>query len=248
MKMCKGEEAQEFFTKDEHGYYGGYGCAQYRRIAAKQIFTFKNNIPPEEAGFTEPLATVVHGVRKMRPAAGESALVIGAGTMGLLNAQVLRHYGLDVIVSELVDRKIAKARDLGFDKVLNPTDRDFASKVKAYTGGDGPQVVVICVGVTSAYDQAFEVAPEESRILVFAASFPAPSWHIDPNLVHYKRWEIYGTVGAAVKDYCESVKLLDTGAVNATALIEARVPLNDIQKAFELAATPGSYRVSVMLP
>ncbi len=247
MNMCEGEEAQQFLVKDQYGYYGGYGCAEYRRIAAKHIFTFQNNIPPEEAGFTEPLATVVHGIRKMRPSVGEKALVIGAGTMGLLNAQVLRCYGLDVTISELVEKKVSKARSLGFDKVLNPSDSDFASKVRTYAGGKGPDMIVIAVGATSAYEQAFEVAPEESRLLIFAASFPIPSWSIHPNLVHYKRWEIYGTVGAALSDYCEAVKLLDTGAVNVEPLIEARVPLKDIQKAFELASTQGNYRISVML-
>jgi len=85
------------------------------------------------------------------------------------------------------------------------------------------------------------------KFLIFAACFPPPKWDITPNLVHYKIWEIIGTYGASLKYYQESVDLLNKKVLNVKPLIEEKYDLINIQKAFEKASMPGSYRVSIIL-
>jgi len=247
MHLCLNKPA-EHFTIDKYGYYGYYGCGQYEVVNKKHVVKVEKNIPFEEAGFTEPLATVLQGIERLNLQPGEKVLVIGAGTMGLLNAQVSRYFGADVIISELIENKIQAARELGFEKIINPSNEEFNQQIMELTDKKGPSSIIFAVGATRAYQQGFEIAPRNAKFLIFAANFPAPQWIIDPNLVHYKFWQVIGTYGASLKNWQDAVEMLSHKNINVTPLIEKRFPLKDIQKAFEMAATPGTYRTAVIIP
>ena len=75
---------------------------------------------------------MISGIDRLRINAGENILVVGAGTMGLLNAQVARYYGANVIISELIEKKRNIAKTLGFQKVIDPTHGDFEDIIKDY--------------------------------------------------------------------------------------------------------------------
>jgi L-iditol 2-dehydrogenase len=247
MHLCLNKPAEKF-TMDKYGYYGYYGCSQYEVVNKKHVVKVEKNIPFEEAGFTEPLATVLQGIERLNLQPGEHVLVIGAGTMGLLNAQVARYFGADVIISELIEKKIQTAHELGFEKIINPSNQSFKQEIMNFTNNKGPSAVIFAVGATQAYQQGFDIAPRNAKFLIFAANFPAPQWKIDPNLVHYKFWQVIGTYGASLKNWQDAVELLSYKNIDVTPLIEKRFPLKDIQKAFEMAATPGTYRSSVTIP
>ena len=70
---------------------------------------------------------------------------------------------------------------------------------------------------------------------------------IQPNMIHYMRLEVIGTYASTLEDFYDAATLLNEGRVDVSKLIETKIPLMDIQKAFEIASTPGSYRVSVVL-
>ena len=219
MNLCEllGSRYEE---KNNYGYYGPHGCAQYKVVSSKHVFKISKELPFSEAGFCEPLATVIHGIHRLRVQPGENILIIGAGTMGLLNAQVARYYGAEVIISELLKKKRNTAEELGFKKIIDSSQGNFVDKINNYTKNSELNSIIIAVGADKAYEQAFKVAPMLCKFLIFAASFPSPKWDLDPNLVHYKIWEIIGTYGASLKDY---------------------------QEAFKKASSPGSYRVSMIL-
>jgi L-iditol 2-dehydrogenase len=243
--LCK--RSNILMEKDKYGYYGFYGCGQYQVAQSKHIFKVSKNLSFEEAGFCEPLATVLHGIHRLKVQVGERILIIGVGTMGLLNAQAARYFGAHVIVSEISEKKLETVKSLGFKKVINPAKDNYVEKVKEYTNGEGLDAIIIAVGASKAYDQALEVASKECRILIFAAGYPVPKWNLDPNSVHYNLWEIIGTYGCRTADYQEASELLSSKTINVTPLIEDRFALHDIQKAFEKAATPDNYRVSVII-
>lgn len=233
---------------DENGMYGFYGCGEYQVAKSKHVFIVKNNLPFEEAGFVEPLATVIHGIHRLGVKKAEKVLVIGAGTMGLLNAQVARYYGADVIISELFENKLKTAKKLGFSKIINPRKDNIEEKIKEFLNEEEKiDDIIIAVGATSAYNQAIQIAPKGCRFLIFAAGYPVPGWTLEPNMVHYNLWEIIGTYGCSTKDYEEAATLLSKRDINTETLIEAKYPLKDIQKAFEKAATPGTYRTAITI-
>lgn len=239
--------ANSMTSANEEGYYGAYGFATYSVRDANTLIKMNSNLSSSEAGFLEPLATVVKGIRKLRLSPMERVVVIGAGTMGLLNAKAAQAYGAEVIVTELMDKKIKTAKSMGLD-VIDANKYDPVKVVKEKTNGKGGDVVILAVGATAANDQALEMVKKlNGRVLLFAAGYPAPALNVDSNVIHYRKMELIGTYGADIQDFSKSAELLNQGQVDVSHLIETSFPLDEVQKAYEVASTPGNYRVSVLL-
>lgn len=228
------------------GVKGSFGMAQYLVYSAERIYKFDDGLPYEQIGYLEPVATAVHGAKRLRIVPGDRVLVIGAGNLGLVNAQVAKTYGGDVLVSEINPDRIKLAQKLGFATV-NPEISNFDEIIKQFCDNQGISAVILAVGHTKANEQAARVLAPMGRILFFAAGYPAPSMDLDPNTVHYKEYELIGTFGSDAADYDVATQLLNSGRVKVGDLISQKVKLMEIQKAFEFAAEPGTYRVSLTM-
>lgn len=112
----------------ETGYYGTHGFSELFVRKEHTLIKMHPDLPPEEAGFLEPLATVINGIRKLRLKPLENVVVIGAGTMGLLNALTSRIYGANVAILEINDDKASMAKKYGFD-VFNSFDKNYLEKL-----------------------------------------------------------------------------------------------------------------------
>lgn len=232
---------------DAYGYYGATGCGDYQIVDAKYVFKVNPEAPLEEAALSEPLATVLHGIRRLRVRTGERVLVIGAGIMGMLNAMVARYYGADVIISEVSDSKLQMAAAMGFEKLIDARTENVKAKANELTGGKPIDAIVIAVGVSPAYQQALDVAPKGCRLLLFAAGYPVPVMEVDPNYIHYQLLEIIGTQGCATSDFQTAVDLIGDRKFDLSRLIEAKYPLEEIQEAFTRASLGEGYRVAVVI-
>lgn len=234
--------------KSEDGYLGNFGFADYCVRNTRSLIKMNHRLDPGEAAFLEPLATVVKGLKKLQVKPMETVAVIGAGTMGLLNALAVRANGARVIVSELMEKKLETAKDMGFE-TIDARTCDPVEAVKDLTGGKGADAVIVAVGLTAANEQALAMVKEtDGRILFFAAGYPAPELKIDSNVIHYRRLELFGTFAADSIDFFTAGEMLSSGTVDVSKLVEPqRFKLDDIQKAYEHASVPGMYRVSVLL-
>jgi D-arabinose 1-dehydrogenase-like Zn-dependent alcohol dehydrogenase len=232
-----------------NGYLGARGFSNYKVMNQHSVFKMSKDITPGEAGFLEPVGTVVSGIKKARVRPGETVVVIGAGTMGLVNAQVAKAFGARVIISELTQKKLDRARSMGFAQVIDAKNDDPVAKVKELTGGEGADVVIAAVGHSVAYKQGYEMLKHyEGRFLLFAAGYPKPEMVIDPNEIHYRRLEIIGTMNCDVADFIDAAGLINNKIIDCSFSLEGKTfPLREIQEAYKLAATPDTYRVSVDL-
>jgi L-iditol 2-dehydrogenase len=133
--------------------------------------------------------------------------------------------------------------------VIDAGREDVAARVGELTEGAGADAVIVAVGNTRANEQALALLKKKGgKILLFAAGYPAPQISGDSNMLHYRSIQYIGTYGATLQDFILAAKLLNLRAVNVAPLIEpVKYKLDDVQKAFEAAATPGMYRVSVLL-
>ena len=179
----------------------------------------------------------------------EDVVVVGAGTMGLVNAQVAKAWGARVIISDIDPKKIAQAKKMGIADVVDAKNDDPVQKVKELTDGKGADCVIAAVGSTIAYKQGYDMMKRlRGRLILFPAGYPAPELAIDPNEVHYRKIEINGTFGANTSDFIDSARLLSKRLIDMSYSLEGQVfGLKDIQKAYEAAATPGTYRITVDL-
>lgn len=228
------------------GVTGNFAMCQYFLADIRRVFKINPELPLEEACYLEPVATSIRGIRKMRLNPGESLIVIGGGNLGLVNAQVARAFGCKVMVSEIDSKRLEIARSLGFS-VMNPTEDDVLEVTKKFSGGRGIDNVILAVGNTVATDQALKIVRRDGKILFFASGHPSPKLNLDVNGVHYGGYELIGTGGADLVDFDLSARFLSEGTVKVNKLISHCVPIDDAQRAFELASTPGNYRVSLVM-
>ena len=178
------------------------------------------NLTDEEASFYEPLACCVRAVKRTDLQGRSSALVIGLGSIGILMAQALKAYGIDVIGCDLIPDRVQRLRDLGIAactvKELDPT-----LKIDA---------VFMTSGSDKAIDTALKYVRNGGKILVFAST--PNNWGYANNEIYYRELTVLGSYSPAPVDLQDSLNLLKSGLVNVKGL-STIYNLEDIQQAFE---------------
>ncbi|MEO1770494.1 zinc-dependent alcohol dehydrogenase [Candidatus Enterococcus ferrettii] len=229
------------------GIKGFFGFAAYAVRKTEFLVKTNKDLDPSFAAFIEPLATVVSAQSNITIELGKTVLVVGAGTMGILNALVARLSGARVIISELMENKIEKAKAYGFE-VIDAGKEDVKEKLNELTDGEMADVVILGVGAKQAAKQSFELVRQlDGEILFFSAGYPAPEIPMSPNELHYRRLKLIGAFEAYMENFYTAADILSHKLIDVTPLIEKVFDLKDIQEAFEYASQPGRYRVSVKL-
>jgi 2-desacetyl-2-hydroxyethyl bacteriochlorophyllide A dehydrogenase len=212
-------------------------------VPSEILIGLPDGLPLRDAALIEPTAVAVHDVRRGALAAGEKALVVGGGPVGLLVAIVARDAGAYVLVLEVDPHRRAVISGLGFE-VLDPTSSHVADHVEAWTGGAGVPIAFEVSGSQPGLDSAVAALAVRGRIVVIAI-------HPQPRPVDLFRvfWRELTIIGARVyerADYERAVELLANGVVPADVLISAVVPLSEAPEAFvQLEGGSGVMKVLV---
>jgi len=221
---------------------GLWGFGQYRVVNENELFKAPGDVTYEHLSLAEPLACVVHSMRKLDIEIGDDVVIIGCGAMGLLNLMVAKLRGARTIVSETDPLRVQKALDAGANAAVNAGEQDPVERVKALTEGRGANYVIAAFGSGKVNEQALQMLDKGGRLMLFAAAYPSTPLDLDPNLVHQKELCILGTTGKDPDDLRIAARLLSLGIVDVTPVIEAVMPFEDIEKALDLAVAPGSFR------
>ena len=104
------------------------------------VFEIPDDMPMDLAALTEPLSVGLQGVDRVRPQAGEKAVVFGAGPIGLCAVASLKFRGIDDIISiDLSDARLEIASKLGARTTLNPNRDDVWARIRELHGAGGPR-------------------------------------------------------------------------------------------------------------
>lgn len=226
---------------------GGWGLSQYRAADPATLFKIDSSVPASEAALAEPLSCAVHASRALEVELADDVVVIGAGVMGLLNMMVSKLQGARVIACDLEQNRLQKALSLGVDDAINPSAGDFAAAVSDLCGGHGADIVITTVATQEAHKLAFSAVKKTGKVALFAAAHPPIPLEVDHNLIHKSEVRVIGTEGKNVDDFRIAAKLLSDGTVHARPLIEKEVPFSKIAEALDLASSPDTYRVVVVM-
>ncbi len=178
----------------------------------------------------EPLAVACHDVRRGELVAGETAVVVGGGPIGLLISLVARSRGARVLVVEPDATRRALARELGLE-CLDPAGDDVAAAVAAATDGAGAEVVFEVSGSAAGILAATQHAGLRGRVVVVAI-FPEPQ-PVALFDIFWKELELRGARVYEPQDYEEALALLARGALDPERLITAVEPLERVPEVFE---------------
>lgn len=189
----------------------------------KLIVPINNDIPAAEAGFLEPVSTVVQGIHKVGVKPMQDVVVIGGGTMGLVNAQVAKAFGARVIVSDISQKKIKRAQEMGVD-VVDAKNNDPVEAVKDLTNGKGADIVIAAVGSSIAYKQGYDMLSQyRGKLLIFPAGYPKPELHVDPNELHYRKLRDHRYLRRDLKDWYEAATLISKRLIDCSYSLEGKI-------------------------
>jgi (R,R)-butanediol dehydrogenase / meso-butanediol dehydrogenase / diacetyl reductase len=185
----------------------------------------------DHAALTEPVAVAVHDVRRAGVRAGDRALVVGGGPIGLLIAMVATAQGADVLVSEPNPFRRELIASLGL-QALDPLDEAVVERVDAWTAGAGADVAFEVSGNAGGLRAATHALRAHGRLVVVAIhSDPVP---VDLFRVFWRELELIGARVYERADFERAVELLAKGIIPTDRLISTVQPIDRAPDAFAL--------------
>jgi L-iditol 2-dehydrogenase len=210
----------------------GVSCEDYRRNGAFAefvsvpehiVYRIPDNLPFDEAALVEPVSVAVHAVNRTPVQLADTAVVIGAGMIGLLTIQALRTAGCGRIIAvDLEDDRLALARELGADDTLNSSHQDVPAAVIEMTNGLGADITVEAVGADATVRMAVDCVRKGGTITLIGnisqnVKFPLQS-------VVTREVRVLGSC-ASSNDYPACLDLMGRGKIRVKPIISAAVPL-----------------------
>ncbi len=206
--------------------------AQYIKLPARVLYRLPNNMSYITGAFIEVTACCVHGIDLSRIRQGDSVLLIGAGTVGLLLLELIKLQGpSQIVVSEGISerRKLAKAR--GADFVVDPMQTSPVNEIKEITSGQGADVVIEAVGSPQTTEQAIQMAKKGGIVNIFGVANINAFSQIRPFDIYFRQLTVLGTYAVTLDTFNRAAKLLASERLNIDYLLTEEFPLCQLEKA-----------------
>jgi L-iditol 2-dehydrogenase len=215
----------------------GVSCGDYRRagafaeyvtVPARIVHRLPANLSFEEAALLEAVAVALHAVSLVPIAAGSTALVVGAGTIGLLVQQALRIAGCSrVFVSDVDPTRLALSKNLGATETFF---QDVPQQLAKFTNGAGVDVAVEAVGATDPIATAIDSVRKGGNVVLVGNI--SPNVTVPLQKVVSRQIRLQGSCASA-GEYPKAIDLMSSGQIRVKPLISAIAPLADGPQWFE---------------
>ncbi|EKN70989.1 alcohol dehydrogenase GroES-like protein [Neobacillus bataviensis LMG 21833] len=206
------------------------------------FFTVPNELDKFTAATIEPVSVAAHSVALCQPKMEDKIVIMGAGLIGNAIMQIFKEYGVDkVVVTEVSEQRLAFAKKLGADHVINAAKENVMERVKALVGigpyhfneGAMADIVVDAAGAPSAVEQSFELVRSGGTIAF--VGLPEKKASLDTTKIVHKSPRILGCLGG---DFNKSIELLKNKKVMTNDLITHVFTLDHVKEAFETQMKP----------
>lgn len=210
-----------------HGLCGsGGGFAEYTVFPEEFVHKIPDEMSYEDAALVEPMAVGLHSVRISNFNAGDTALVLGAGPIGLATIECLKAAGARLIV--VLQRKSIRqkyAKRAGADVVLDPNEVNIPEEVKKLTGGLGIDKAFETTGAKIGFDTGIESLKFEGTMVI--TSIWEKDINFNPNILVFTEKKILGTL-AYRHEFPATMALMKDGRIKTDGYITKKIALDDI--------------------
>ncbi|WP_195377227.1 zinc-dependent alcohol dehydrogenase [Anaerotruncus rubiinfantis] len=216
------------------GIHQNGGFAQYVKVSVKKLVALPEGLPDRVAALAEPFAVAYHVNHRSGIRAGDAALVIGGGPIGITVAIAARHFGARrVIISEINEKRLALAESLGLETV-NPMKTDLNQLKSEVTGGNGLDVVF----ESSGSKQGLLMLPDmcKTRGTMISLSLSGTPVEFAMGKVSFREMTIVGSRVYSFDHFCRAVPMLEKLAQEYPLenLATDVLPLNEVQKGYDM--------------
>lgn len=208
------------------------GFAEYFKAPARNLLVVPDGVPLDVAGLTScAIITAVHAFRKSSLEPTDTALVLGAGGIGLILVQLLRAAGIRAIAVDRSPASLDQARLAGAELAVSFDEPSAIDQVRAMTGAgrDGVDCVFELVGRAATMQFAAAVAARGGRIVVIGEEAEHPA--IDTITLAQRELQIIGSRNGGLQDARDALDSLARGVLRPP--IAAHFPLDRINDAFD---------------
>ena len=231
------------------GFQTGGAAQEFFSILADMVLKLPESISLDQAAMIEPVSVAVHaltrGVSQLENLSGQKVLVLGAGTIGSLVGQVALACGASVLITDVSDYKLQKARQCGFTHTANPRRDDLGSAILASFGPDKADLILECVGVPDTITQAVSLARKGTTIVVVGVFGKKPE--VDLGLVQDRELSLVGTLMYQKRDYEKAIQLVAQGALKLDPMITHHFPFHQYLAAYETIESAKGDIMKVMI-
>jgi len=215
-------------------YYNAIGvtvngaCAEYVTVPAAKAYMLPEHLSFRDAALIEPISCAVHGIHLLNPRPGDTFLIVGAGTMGLILAQLaLRGGASKVAVVDLNTQRLQRAKKLGIDSIQS----DISKLLEDVPLGFDCAIDV--TGVASAIEGAFAAVKRGGKLQVFGVAPGEARISLSPFRIYNDEITVLGSM-AVLHSFGPALNLLSSGAINTEVLLTTALPLEDFPDALNM--------------
>jgi L-iditol 2-dehydrogenase len=218
----------------------GVSCGDYRRhgafaeyvtVPARILYHLPDDFEFSQAAMLEAVSVALHAVRVSAARRGDSALVIGAGMIGLLTLQAARAAGCNpVYIADVDATRLELARQLGADGTLHCSGAELVREVLKRTGGQGVDVSYEAVGRNETVTAAIEATRRGGTVTLVGNIQPEVTLPLQK--VVSRQLRLQGSCASA-GEYPQAIEMISDGRVSVKPLITAVASLEDGPRWFE---------------
>lgn len=206
-------------------------ASEYFAVDAAKVTPLPQEMSFDEGAMIEPLAVAVHAVRKFGDMQGMRVAVLGAGPIGILVAQAAKGMGAEsVLITDISDLRLEKARQCGVDFCVNTCEADFGEALVSSFGPDKADVIYDCAGNNVTMGQAIRCARKGSTIILVAVF--AGMAEVDLAVLNDHELDLNTTMMYRNEDYLEAIELVRAGKVDLKPLISKHFAFRDYAEAY----------------
>lgn len=204
--------------------YNRNGCfAEYVNIPEYILYQIPDNVTFVQAAMIEPLSVAYHAATRTKIHDGDSVVVVGIGTIGLLTMQVVKDFGASTIVAvDIDDSRLALAKENGATHCINSREEGALEKILAATGG--ADVAIDATGIEATMNLCIRSVHLDGKVVLVGNVMPTVNFPLQNVVV--RQISLFGSCASA-GEYPACLKLISEGRVNVDSMISKIVPLSE---------------------
>lgn len=217
-----------------HSVDGGF--AKYVIVHDDQVYPLPGDMDITLGALVEPLACSVQAVSELSHVEpGDLVLIAGPGPVGLLTLQLVKAQGARAVVSGLARdaHRLAVARKMGADVVVDVENEDLLDTVKRLSGGFGVDFAFECAGEVAALNQCVSATRKLGTVVILGLY--ANGAMVNPNEIVNKQLVLRGSISHSWGTWDRTLAILRERRIDLAPLVSHRLPLSEWQEGFRLA-------------
>lgn len=221
------------------------GFAEKCVVPEKQCYKLDASIPLRYGAMSEPLACCIHGIDIADIQIGDSVCIIGDGAIGLMMLQLAKLSGASsVILSSRNEMRQKIGLDVGADAIIDPRKGDLQEQLRTILGRPGVDVVIECVGKLQATEQAFSIADNGAKVLLFSVPSTGAAYSLSLEDVFHKELKIYGSF-INPDTQGRSVEMINSRRIKLDSIITHSYPVEKLEEAIQMQMSRESIKVII---